>query len=49
MQHIGILSNMHIHILKYCNPNDVIVITDADDSIIGFQTLHILNSKYKNP
>lgn len=40
---------MHIHIGKYCNPKDIVLIIDADDSIIGSQVLHILNIKYRNP
>lgn len=40
---------MHFHIEKYCNPDDIVVITDADDCIVGTQTLHILNKKYLNP
>lgn len=49
LQHVGILANMHLYIKHYCNPSDIVIICDGDDSIIGIQTLNILNSVYKDP
>lgn len=49
LQHLGILANMHIYIQKYCGPDDVVIICDADDGIAGIQTFHILNSIYQDP
>lgn len=40
---------MHLYISYYCNPDDIVIICDGDDSIIGIQTLNVLNAIYKNP
>lgn len=35
-------------IKKFCNEDDIVVVLDGDDSLIGRQTLNILNSVYEN-
>lgn len=49
LQHLGIMANIHIYIKKYCGADDIVIICDADDSIIGIQTFQALNSIFKNP
>ena len=46
LQQIGILGNMNFWIRKYCENDDIVVIIDGDDRIIGRQSLKILNSIY---
>ena len=48
-QHIGSLANHRFFIRKYCNPEDIVVIVDADDSLIGSQALKVLNHAYLDP
>lgn len=49
LQHVGIMGNIHMHIKHYCGQNDIILIVDGDDSLIGTQTFKILNKIYQNP
>ena len=48
-QHIGSLANHRYFIRKYCNPEDIVLIVDADDYLIGAQTLKIINHAYLDP
>lgn len=48
LQKIGALGNMLFWIKKFCNEDDIVVVLDGDDSLIGRQTLNILNSVYEN-
>lgn len=45
-QQLGVLANMYLWIKKFCNSDDIIVIVDADDKVIGRQSLKIFNSVY---
>jgi hypothetical protein len=46
LQKLGILGNLYFWVKKYCNKNDIVVVIDGDDLIIGRQTLKIINSVY---
>ena len=39
---------MYFWIKKYCKKDDIVVIVDADDKIIGRQVLKIINSIYSS-
>lgn len=45
---LGALANKYFWIRKYCNTNDVVVVIDADDGLVGTQVFQVLNSLYKN-
>lgn len=47
-QKLGALANMFFYIKKFCNEDDIVTIVDADDALIGRQSLKILNSLYQN-
>lgn len=49
LQKLNILGNMFFWTKKFCAPDDIVVVVDADDALIGRQTLKILNSVYENP
>lgn len=49
LQHIGMMGNMHMYIKNYCGENDIVVICDTDDNLVGTQVFKILNSVYENP
>jgi hypothetical protein len=34
---------------KYCNAEDIVVHVDTDDSLLGSQTLKVINAAYQNP
>lgn len=47
LQRLGVLGNMNFWIRKYCKNDDIVVVIDADDKIIGRQALKIVNSVYR--
>lgn len=49
LQKLGVLANMNFWMKKYCEADDIVVVIDADDIIIGRQGLKIINSIYKSP
>lgn len=49
LQRVGTMGNLYLWINKYCNEGDVVIHVDADDSVIGSQTLRVLNEAYKDP
>ena len=49
LQKLGPLANMNFWIKKYCKSDDIVVIIDADDKIIGRQGFKIINSLYRSP
>ncbi len=46
LQSIGVIGNMNFWIRKYCGNDDIVIIIDGDDKIIGRQGLKLLNSVY---
>lgn len=48
-QRLGAIANMYFWINRYCEENDIVVHMDADDCLIGTQTLKVLNAVYQNP
>jgi hypothetical protein len=40
---------LNFWVKKYCKDDDIVVVIDADDGIIGKQVLKIINSVYKTP
>lgn len=46
LQHMGTLANMFVWVQKYCNQDDIVVVVDGDDSLIGSQALKVINSAY---
>lgn len=49
LQKLGVLGNLNFWVNKYCRDDDIVVVIDADDGIIGKQVLKIINSVYKTP
>lgn len=45
-QRMETLANMYFWTRKYCAPDSIVVIVDGDDSLMGTQTLQVLNSVY---
>lgn len=39
---------MFFWIKKYCGDDDIVIVLDGDDSLIGNQVLQVLNNVYKN-
>jgi hypothetical protein len=48
LQHVGILANIHMYIKKYCGIDDIVMIVDGDDSLIGTQMFKVINKIYEN-
>lgn len=48
-QKINALGNINFWVKKYCKNQDIVVIANADDKLIGRQILKILNSVYESP
>lgn len=46
LQRLGSLANFHIWVRKFCNDDDIVLVVDNEDRLIGQQTLKILNSAY---
>jgi hypothetical protein len=49
LQQLGPLANLYFWVNKYCNPEDIVVHVDTDDSLIGSQALKVINAVYQNP
>jgi glycosyltransferase involved in cell wall biosynthesis len=49
LQHLGPVTNMYLGINKFCNEDDIVVIVDADDALVGSQPLKVLNALYNRP
>jgi hypothetical protein len=47
-QHVGTLGNIHMHGKNYCRENDIIIVMQSEDNLIGTQNFQILNSVYQN-
>lgn len=45
----GALANMYFWVRKLCNDDDIVIIIDSDDSLMGTQALKVINSVYKDP
>lgn len=39
---------MFFWIKKYCGNDDIVIVLDGDDSLIGNQVFQVLNNVYKN-
>lgn len=48
IQRIGYLGNIQLHTKLYCDNNDIVVVCNGEDNLIGTQTLQILNKIYDN-
>lgn len=47
LQHLGSLASMHIWIKTYCQKDDIVLVIDSEDRLIGRQALKVLNSVYQ--
>lgn len=49
LQRMGALANMFFWTKRYCAPDSVVIIVDGDDSLLGTQTLQVINAVYRDP
>jgi glycosyltransferase involved in cell wall biosynthesis len=48
LQKLNNLINLYVYSKKYCNDDNIVVFCDADDSLLGRQTLKLLNYVYQD-
>jgi cellulose synthase/poly-beta-1,6-N-acetylglucosamine synthase-like glycosyltransferase len=49
LERIRSIGHLYIGVRQQCNYDDVVVNIDADDEMMGIQTLKVLNAIYQNP
>jgi hypothetical protein len=49
MEMIRSLGYLYTGVRSLCNYNEIVVNVDADDEMMGIQTLKVLNAIYQNP
>lgn len=47
-QHVGYLGSIRIHVKHYCDHNDIVVVCNGEDNLVGTQHFQILNTVYDN-
>jgi hypothetical protein len=49
MERMRSLGYLYFGVRELCNYNEIVVNVDADDEMMGIQTLKVLNAIYQNP
>lgn len=49
LRNVGVTVNLMYWPQKMCRPDDIVVYIDADDNILGRQSLRVFNHLYHNP